>query len=165
MAKKLIAVTLANIQNTGKIGISPQGIIRCQIVRAIDDEQVFQSEILYNSDQGTIRIPPGESRSLNVMKQLTVSHFGLDEGGGLNQMLLIFSELSQNFVVIGSLETRPYFGDRKKVRFDEITGFDTVTVLQNTAGAETARFTATYTISLLQEDRSDERSKAKTYTT
>jgi hypothetical protein len=164
MATKLIAVTLANIQNTGTVGISPRGIIRCQTVRAVDDEQVFQSEILYNSDQGTIRIPPGESRSFNVMRQLTVSHFGDDESGGLNQMLLIFSELTQNFVVSGNLQTDIYFGGRKKVRFDDITGFDTVTCFQNTAGAEPARFTATYTVSVLQEDRSDERSKRKTFT-
>ena len=160
MATKLIAVTLANIQNTGTVAISPRGVIRCQTVRAIDDGQVFQSEILYNSDQGTIRIPPGESRSFNVMRQLTVSHFGDDESGGrLNQLLLIFSELSQNFVESGSLQTEGYFGSRKQVRFDAITGFDTVTMFQNTAGEPVARFTATYTVSLLQEDRSDERSK------
>lgn len=155
MATKLIAVTLANIQNTGAVHISPRGIIRCQTVNSINDEQVYQSEILYHSDQGTIRIPPGESRSPNVTRQLTVSHFGDD--GGPNQMLLIFSELSQTFVVIGTPQTDNYFGSRKKIRFDEINGFDTFTHLQNTAGAEpVARFTATYTVSLLREDRSDE---------
>lgn len=155
MATKLIAVTLANIQNTGTVDISPRGIIRCQTVHSINDEQVFQSEILYNSDQGTIRIPPGESRSPNVTRQLTVSHFGDD--GGPNQMLLFFNDLTQTFVISGSLRTENYFGSRKKVRFDEITGFDTVTHLQNTAGSEpAARFTATYTVSILREDRSNE---------
>ena len=130
MATKLIAVTLANIQNTGDIPVSPRGFIACQTVRAQDDQQVFQSEILYDSNQGTIRIPPGESRSFNVMRQLTVSHFDDSESEGLNQGLLILSELKQNFVANGSQQTENYFGSRKKVRFDDITGFDTVTMFQ-----------------------------------
>ena len=72
-------------------------------------------------------------------------------------MLLIFSELSQTFIVSGIPQTDNYFGSRKKIRFDEITGFNSFAHLQNTAGAEpAARFTATYTVSLLREDRSDE---------
>jgi hypothetical protein len=164
MATKLIAVTLANIRNTGDVHISPRGIIRCQSVRAVEDEQVFQTEILYNSDQGTIVVPPGESRSPNVTRHLSISHFGDESVGHLNQMLYLFSELSQNFVISGRLETDNYFGGRQKVRFDEISGFDTVTMLQNTAGALTARFTATYTVSLLQFDRSDERAKQTPFT-
>ena len=106
-----------------------------------------------------------QPRNVKFQSQaLSISHFGDESLGHLNQMLLLFSELSQNFVVSGNLQTDNYFGNRKKVPFDEITGFDTVTMFQNTAGAEPARFTATYTVSLLQFDRSDEREKQTPFT-
>ena len=150
MTTKLIAVTLASIENTGTVPISPRGLIRCQTVRAVNDEEVHQSAILYDSDRGALFIPPGESRSPSVTQQLTVSHFDQESEGHLNEALLLFSELTQNFVVNGSLKTDIYFGGRKLVRFGEIKGFDVVTVLQNTASAEPARFTATYTINVLK---------------
>jgi hypothetical protein len=166
MATKTIAVTLASIQNTGKINISPRGIMQCRTVRAVDDEQVFQRGTLYFREQGERPvpmhpsgaqfIPPGESLSYNVMEQLAVSQFDeeSERKQHFNQMLMLFAELTQRVVVSGNLRTEPYFGDSfKHVRFDDIDGFNTVTCFFNTATEDVARFTVTYTVSLLKEDR------------
>ena len=68
MAAKTIDVTLATIQNVGPQNVSPNGVILCQRVRSVDDEQVFQSEALYQKSSGqpmhpngATHIPPGQS--------------------------------------------------------------------------------------------------------
>jgi hypothetical protein len=164
MATKTIAVTLASIQNTGTINISPRGIIQCATVRAVDDQQVFQRGTLYFREQGERPVPmhpsgaefilPGESLSYNVMEQLNVSQFDEQNEEHLDQMLLLFAELTQHVVVNGNLRTEPYFGDGfKHVPFDDIDGFNIVTCFFNTATEDIARFTVTYTVSLLKDDR------------
>src|SRR4249920_878676 len=76
MATKTIDVTLAAIRNAGTENVSPKGAIQARIVRAVDDEQIFQSELLYFAQagqpihpSGATHIPPGQSLTYNVIKR------------------------------------------------------------------------------------------------
>ncbi|MFE4691503.1 hypothetical protein ACFRH6_15760 [Streptomyces sp. NPDC056749] len=158
MATKTIDVTLAAITNTGTDGISPEGVINIRTVRAVDDEQVFQSENLYQRSNGQPMHPsgvqglaPGKSLTYNVTKRLAVSHFGEESAGHLNQMMIFDPDLTQDVVDLGSVDTVHYFGCfKRKVRFDEIEGFQEIDCLHNTAtSGHNCRFTATYTINLV----------------
>ncbi|MFF5758903.1 hypothetical protein [Streptomyces longwoodensis] len=158
MAEKEIDVTLAAITNTGTDGISPKGVINICTVRAVDDEQVFQSENLYQRSNGQPMHPsgvqglaPGGSLTYNVTKRLTVSHFEEESEGHLNQMMIFDPDLTQDVVDLGSINTVNYFGCfKRQVRFDEIEGFQTIDCLHNIAASgHNCRFTATYTINLV----------------
>ncbi|MEU1368640.1 hypothetical protein ABZ454_21220 [Streptomyces sp. NPDC005803] len=159
MATKTIDVTLAAITNTGASHVSPTGVINIRTVRAVDDEQVFQSENLYRRDSGqpihpsgVQSIAPDQSLTYNVTKRLTVSDFGDESTGHLNQMMIFDPDLTQNIVDLGTVETVPYFGCfKRKVRFDEIEGFQEIDCLHNIAAVDghDCRFTAQYTINLV----------------
>jgi hypothetical protein len=145
MAAKIIDVNVATIRNTGSQGVSPDGIIWGKAVRAIDDEQEFQSEVLYN---GANSIQPGQSITVGVNKRLTVQHFGEESVGHLNQMLVFQTNLKQRHIVIGSAEELSYFGPHSfKVRFDDIAGFQTFSVLYNTT--EDHKIEVIYSVNLV----------------
>lgn len=152
MAAKVVDVTLAAITNVGNIGVGPDGRIFARVVRAVDDEQVFETEILFSRNQGqplhpsgAIGIPPGGSLTFSVTKRLTVHHFGDESPGQLNQMLVFQTELEQRtFVSPGTVGTIPYFGPFSfKVRFDEISGLQTFDVVYNTTNDHKIRVTYT----------------------
>ncbi|WP_405964242.1 hypothetical protein OG713_26940 [Streptomyces sp. NBC_00723] len=159
MAEKAIDVTLAAITNTGTHHVSPKGVINIQTVRAVDDEQVFQSENLYQRSDGQPMHPsgvkslaPGQSLTYSVTKRLTISHFEEESEGHLNQMMIFDPDLAQDVVDLGSVDTVHYFGCfKRKVRFDEIDGFQTIDCLHNIAASadHDCRFKSTYTINLV----------------
>lgn len=146
MAAKVIDVAVATIRNTGSQRISPEGMILGSIVRAVDDEQVFQSELLYDGATGILS--PGQSLTVGVNKRLTVHQFDQESEGHLNQMLVFHAVLKQRYVVLGSIEERPYFGPYNyKVRFDDIAGFQTFSVPYNTT--EDHKIEIVYTVNLI----------------
>jgi hypothetical protein len=157
--QKIIDVTFATMRNAGTHRVSPEGTLRCAIVRAVDDEQVFQAELLYHRNEGqpmhpsgAMGIPPGESLSYNVTKRLTVHYYDEESEGHLNQMLIFGYDLIQRFVVAGRIEERPYFGQFSyKVRYAEIEGFKTYSLPYGTAGAEEDRhkIEVVYTVNLI----------------
>ena len=156
---KTIDVTLASMKSNGLERISPKGVIRAQVTRAVDDEEVHHQEILYfrfNFDEpmhpsGAFGIRPGESLSFNVTKQLTVK--GDEDGDGRPDEMLVFDyDLKES-------ELEIYQGSfKRKVRFDEIDGFTTVTCDYNARGfvvepgvglRHVCQILATYTINLI----------------
>jgi hypothetical protein len=160
MATKIIDVTLATMRNAGTASVSPKGGIQARIVRAVDDEHIFQSESLYFRQagqpmhpSGATHIPPGQSLTYNVTKRLTVSHFDQETAGQLNQMLILSRDLTQDIVVLGTLHPdEPYQGNfNHKVRFDEIDGFTTVSCDYNVIsdGNVAHKLIVTYTVSLV----------------
>jgi hypothetical protein len=162
MPDKTIDVTLATIRNVGPKKVSPDGVILCQRVRSVDDEQVFQSEALYQKSSGqpmhpngATHIPPGESLSYNVTKRLTLHYGDPGEVPHLDEMLLFRTDLTQSLVDdLGTLHpTEPYQGDSfHKVRFDDITGFHTVVVNSNVnfGGEFTHKINLEFTVTLLE---------------
>jgi hypothetical protein len=153
MAAKIVDVTLATITNVGNIGVGPEGLIWAKVVRAVDDEQEFQSEALFHRNAGqplhpggAIGIPPGGSLTYNVIKRLTVHHFGDESPGQLNQMLIFRTALEQStFISPGTIGKVPYFGPFSfKVRFDDILGSQTFPVLYNTTNDH--KLQVTYTV-------------------
>lgn len=157
MAKKVIDVTLAAMTNTGTTRVSPKGVVNARTVRAVDDEQVFETENLYFRDDGQPMhssgvqgLAPGESLTFGVTKRLTVSHFGEESVGHLNQMLIFDPDLTQDIVVSGTLHNRVYFGCfKRKVRFDELEGFQTISCPHNAfLGDHECRFRIDYTINV-----------------
>lgn len=149
MATKVIDVSVATIRNYGSKYVSPKGIILSRIVRAVDDEQIFQSEILFD---GGVGLQPGQSVTVGVYKRLTVHHFDPQESQGLNQMLVFHEDLKQRHVVLGAGEDLPYFGPYNfRVRFDEITGFHTFPVPYNTT--EGHKIEIVYTVNLVASNR------------
>jgi hypothetical protein len=158
MATKTIDVTLAAIRNAGTGFVSPKGAIQARIVRAADDEQIFQSELLYNRQSGPIHasgvthIPPNEGLTYNVTTRLTVSHFEEEAEGQLNQMLIFSRDLTADIVVDGVVDAdRPFQGSfNRRVRFDEIDGFNTVSCDYNIfSGDVTVKIIVTYTVNLV----------------
>ncbi|MET9368078.1 hypothetical protein ABZY00_09525 [Streptomyces griseoflavus] len=159
MAEKVIDVTLATITNTGTSRISPVGVISIRTVRAVDDEQVFQSQNLYQRSDGQPMHPSGvqslasgQSLTYNTTRRLTVSHFGEESSGHLNQMMIFDPDLTQGVVELGTVDIVHYFGCFKRaVRFDEIEGFQAIECLHNIAAHPNhdCRFTANYTINLV----------------
>ena len=159
MAAKVIDVTLATIQNVGDQSVSPDGTILCKIVRAVDDEQVFQSELLYTKNpgqpmhpSGATSVPPGQSLTYNVTKRLTVHHFDQETEGHLNQMLIFAEDLKQRHVVLGSVREEPYFGPfNSKVRFDEIDGFKTISLpySASSGGTPIGKIEVVFTVNLV----------------
>ena len=153
MAAKVVDVTLAAITNFGGRGVSPKGLIWATAVRAVDDGQEFQSEVLFhrNANQplhpsGANGIQPGGSLTYNVTKRLTIHHFGDNETPTqLNQMLIFRTQLDQSTSVgVGSVGDIPYFGPFSlKVRFDDIAGFQTFDGLYNTTDDHKIRITYT----------------------
>ncbi|MCP9213211.1 hypothetical protein [Streptomyces cucumeris] len=133
MAEKVIDVTLASMTNTGDTRVNPVGFIMTGTARAGDDQQVFDSGLLFDrtegqplNSSGVQRISPGESVTFNTTKRLTVSHPEEESEGHLKQMLLINADLTQKIAATGGVEIRPYFGCfMRKVLFDELDGFET----------------------------------------
>lgn len=145
MSTKIIDVSIATIRNYGSKHVSPDGFIWGRIVRAVDDDQIFQSETLYDGPMG---IPPGQSRTIGVNKRLTVHYFGEESEGHLNQMLVFQYDLTQHYVVSGNAEELRYFGPySKKVPFDDIAGFQTFPTLYNTT--EGHKIEVVYTVNLV----------------
>jgi hypothetical protein len=158
MATKTIDVTLAAIRNAGTGFVSPKGVIHARVVRAVDDEQEFQSGLLYARQSGPIHpngathIPPNESLTYNVTTRLTLAHFEEEAEGQLNQMLVFSRDLTEDVVVGSSVNAdRPYQGSfNRKLRFDEIDGFNTVSCDYNIfSGDVTVKIIATYTVNLV----------------
>jgi hypothetical protein len=159
MATKTVDVTLATMHNAGVTGVSPTGVIQCRTVHAVHDEQVFQSETLYRKLQhgqpmhpsGVTGIPPGQSLTYNVTKRLTLSHFG-HEATGNNQMLIFSRDLTQRLVVSGQVREEIYQGSfNRKVRFDEIDGFNTISCDYNVIhdGGIHSKLIVAYTVNLV----------------
>jgi len=101
---------------------------------------------------GATHIPPGQILTYNVTKQLTVSHFEQETEGQLNQMLIFSQDMTEDTVVSGDLHRdQPYTGNvNRKVRFEEIDGFNTVSCDYNVFdGDVTAKIIVTYTVSLV----------------
>jgi len=100
---------------------------------------------------GAFGIRPGASLSFNVTKQLTVK--GDEDGDGQPDEMLVFDydlEESGDEIYQGSF--------KRKVRFDEIDGFKTVTCDYNARGfvvvagvgpRHVCQILATYTINLI----------------
>jgi hypothetical protein len=160
MATKTIDVTLAAMRNAGTANVSPKGGIQARIVRSVDDEQIFQTESLYLRQaqqamhpSGATHIPPGQSLTYNVTKRLTVSRFEQEAEGQLNQMLIFSGDLTEDLVVAGTLHPdEPYQGSfNRKLRFDEIDGFNTVSVDYNVVfdGNVAHKIVVTYTVNLV----------------
>lgn len=145
MSRKIIDVSIASIRNYGSKRVSPEGIIWGRIVRSIDDDQIFQSELLYN---GATVILPGQSLTVGVNKRLTVHRYSQESPGRLNQMLVFQKDLKQRHVVLGRVEELPYFGPYSfKVRYEDITGFQTFNVSYNTT--EDHKIEVVYTVNLV----------------
>ena len=130
MAEKIIDVTLASITNTGMRSISPYGGISAQSVRVKDEQQIFQSGLLYYKEagkpiheSGALSLKPGKSLTYNSTQRLSISHFDAEESGGPNQMLVIHSDLWQHMVTTGGSNETFYFAGRKKVFFIDLEGF------------------------------------------
>ena len=160
MATKTIDVTLAAIRNAGTENVSPKGAIQARIVRAVDDEQIFQSELLYFAQagqpihpSGATHIRPGQSLTYNVIKRLTVSHFEQEAEGQLNQMLIFSRDLTQDVVSGGTLHPdQSYQGNfNRKLRFDEMDGFNTLSVDYNVLFDSNVaiQIIVSYTVSLI----------------
>jgi hypothetical protein len=157
MATKTIDVTLASIRNKNDFSVSPVGAINARTVRAVDDEQIFESENLYlrlDREQpmhpsGVKSIPAGQSLTYNVTKRLEVSHFGLTST--VNQMLIFQRDLTERIVISGQGSEVTYQGSfNHKVRFDEIDGFQTITVDYNALHFDiVAKILVTYTVNLV----------------
>ena len=102
---------------------------------------------------GATFIPPGQSLTYNVTKQLTVSQFELETEGHLNQMLMFSRDLTEDLVVSGTVHPdEVYQGSfNRKVRFDEIDGFNTVACDYNVIfdGNVEAKIIVTYTVNLV----------------
>ncbi|WP_242281191.1 hypothetical protein [Bacillus cereus group sp. BfR-BA-01347] len=145
MATKVIDVSIATIRNTGSERVSPEGNIWGRIVRAVNDDEIFQSENIYNGGMGIL---PGQSLTIGVNKRLTVHHFGEESPGHLNQMLVFQYDLKQRYVVLGHVEEDLYFGSYSfKVRFDDIAGFQTFSVPYNTTHGH--KIEVVYTVNLV----------------
>jgi hypothetical protein len=149
---KTIDVTLASMRNAGDLPVSPKGVIRAAITRAADDENIREVEALYlrvlpgepMHPSGATGIAPGKSLTFNVTKRLTVK--GDEDGDGHPDEMLIFSrDLEES-------ELEKYQGSfNRKVRFDEIDGFTTVSCDYNVVrgGGITKKIIATYTVNLI----------------
>ncbi|MFF8280035.1 hypothetical protein ACF05T_28730 [Streptomyces lateritius] len=160
MATKIIDVTLATIDNIGNVGVSPKGVMRACTARAVDDDQLFQIEVLYQRmagqpmhPSGVTGIRPGQSLTYNnITRRLKVSHFEPESEGHLAQMLIFDRDLTQDFVVDGQLQRDvPYQGSfNRKVRFAEIDGIQTITCNYNAlSGSEVAKINVNYTVNLV----------------
>ncbi|MBT2382440.1 hypothetical protein [Streptomyces sp. ISL-11] len=158
MAEKVIDVTLASMTNTGDTHVSPVGSIMTGTARAVDDEQVFDSGLLYDRKEGqpmhpsgVQRLLPGESVTLNTTKRLAVSYPEVESEGHFKQMLLINADLAQKIAATGEVEIRPYFGCfMHKVLFNEIDGFETLDCHHSIFfEGKKWSFTSTFTINLI----------------
>ncbi|GAA1761138.1 hypothetical protein ACBR40_26905 [Nonomuraea sp. AD125B] len=156
MATKTIDVSLASIRNTNDFKVSPAGVINAQSVRAVDDEQIFDSQNLFlrpDRDHplhpsGALFIPPGQSLTYNVTRRLQISHFDAESTGALNQMLIFRRELTERMVVDSEPDDVSYQGNlNHRVLFDEINGFREVTVDYTAIhGDVRAKILVTYTV-------------------
>lgn len=157
---KIIDVTLATMRNVGPEAVSPKGVLRCAIVRAVNDEEIHQVELLYERlesgqpmhPSGARNIPPGQGLTYNVTKRLTVTHN--DESDGvLNEMLMFSSDLTEDVVELGTVHPDEiYQGSfNRKIRFEEINGFNAVTCDYRVTfrGEERAVINVDYTVSLI----------------
>jgi hypothetical protein len=101
---------------------------------------------------GARNIPPGQGLTYNVTKRLTVTHN--DESDGvLNEMLMFSCDLTEDVVELGTVHPDEiYQGSfNRKVRFEEINGFNTVTYDYRVIfqGEERAVINVDYTVSLI----------------
>lgn len=162
MATKTIDVTLVAIRNTGERRVAPKGLILCQITRAVDDEQIFRTELLYNRTRpdepihlnGARFISPNESLNYDVVKTLTVQRFDKETEGQLNQMLVLHHELSEVLSDSFSVSEIGYLGSRRRhVQFDEITEVHNFTQSYSAfTGDVRASIEVEFTVTLIAED-------------
>lgn len=161
MATKTIDVTLATMRNVGPAGVAPKGGLSAAIVRAVNDEQVFNAELLYSRDEGqkmhpngALFLPPDHSFTYNITKRLTVSQFDTETDDNLNQMLIFDEHLTEDIKDSNAhvhLDQK-YSGYLKRpVSFDEINGFNTVTCTYSVdhLGEVAAKIIVAYTVSLV----------------
>ena len=144
---KTIDVTLATMKNEGQFNASPIGVINSQIVRAVDDEEIHQTQPLYLRLRreepmvpgGPRFIIPGNSLTFNVTRRFTINP---------DEMLMFFQDLTE-------LEGQIYNPSRRKVRFGEIDGFNTVSCDYAVIGGGEfiLKIIATYTVSLVSDDQ------------
>ncbi|MEU4511668.1 hypothetical protein AB0G05_19430 [Nonomuraea wenchangensis] len=156
MATKTIDVSLASIRNTNDFKVSPAGVINAQSVRALDDEQIFDSQNLFlrlDRDHplhpsGALFIPPGQSLTYNVTKRLKISHFDMENTDALNQMLIFRRDLTERMVAGSAPDEVNYQGNfNHQVLFDEINGFREVTVDYTAINGDVrAKILVTYTV-------------------
>jgi hypothetical protein len=157
MAEKVIDVTLASFTNTGTRSVAPYGFISARSVRAVDDEQVFESGLLYDVEKGkpihssgALSLKAGNSLTYNSTQRLSIFHFGASESGGFNQMLLIFAGLMQLIVVTGGTNETHYVPSREKVPFDELEGSMNISVPYRCQFEDqVCKFEVNYTVSVI----------------
>jgi hypothetical protein len=141
---KTIDVTFATMRNVGPVGVSPKGVIWGQTVRAVSDEEIHQSEVLYSRLQpgqpmhpsGATNIQPGQALSFNVTKRLTVHS---------DEMLMFSRDLKES-------EDEIYQGSfNRKVRFEEIEGITTVSCDYRVVhgGQETRKIVVDFIVNLI----------------
>jgi hypothetical protein len=161
MATKTIDVTFATMRNVGPSRVAPKGRLTAAVVRAVDDEQVFQAENLYSREDGgpmhpsgALYLPPGQSLTYNLTKRLTVSYFDEETDDHLNQMLILDENLTEDIrdSVAHVHPDEKYQGPYKtRVAFDDIDGFRAVTCDYNVVfeGEAAAKIAVAFTVSLV----------------
>ncbi|MFG1807326.1 hypothetical protein [Streptomyces sp. NPDC049040] len=161
MATKTIDVTLATMRNVGPAGVAPKGGLSAAIVRAVNDEQVFNAELLYSRDEGqkmhpngALFLPPDHSFTYNITKRLAVSQFDTETDDNLNQMLIFDEHLTQDIVDdVHQVHTDEKFQGsfKRQVRFDEIDGFNLITCDYSVIfrSEVAAKIIVAYTVSLV----------------
>ena len=70
MATKTIDVTLATMRNAGTVNVSPKGVIQCRIVRAVDDEQIFQNFAVFSRKTGNKRAETSSLMTASTAKSV-----------------------------------------------------------------------------------------------
>lgn len=147
---KIIDVTLATMRSIGTQTASPLGAIRCSAVRAVNDEERHQMEVLYyrgDSEQpmhssGKRSLQPGESLAFNVTKRLTVHS---------DEMLMFDYDLNEKPSGPDDRGQIYQGSDYRKVRFEEIDGFQTVSCSYGVVdgGGYTKKIDVIYTVNLI----------------
>lgn len=84
-----------------------------------------------------------------MTRRLDVSYYGLDST--VNQMLIFYRDLTEYIVVTGHVHEEPYQGSyNRQVRYDEIDGFQAITVDCNAMYQDViAKLLVTYTVNLV----------------
>ena len=145
---KTIDVTMATWRNAGPSAVSPEGVIRMQIVRSLDDKQIFQTQAPYLRLNPNEPIHPSGVRFLGSGDSLVynITHrFTLDS----NKMLIFSTDLEESehqLIYQGSFN--------RKVRYHEMEGFKTVECDYNVLdeGVFTHKLIVIYTVNLVFDD-------------
>ncbi|MGQ3479550.1 hypothetical protein [Paenibacillus sp. TY11] len=148
---KIIDVTLATMQSVGTQAASPLGAIRCSTVRAVNDKERHQIELLYyrgDSEQpmhpsGKRFLLPGESLTFNVTKRLTVH--------SEDEMLMFDYDLNEKPSGPDDRGEIYQGSDYRKVRFEELDGFQTISCSYGVVdgGGYTKKINVIYTVNLI----------------